>query len=272
MRRQKVYSVMRGLVRLSWNKTNLYNLAVKSRRLFDGTRRTVFQQQWKAKRETRAYHDSHTTERSWLRMFQPRLPTLNIQLSSSNRQSLRKAAAQWSASSQAALSKDQPQSRIAQLIADEKLKQGKQHPSAASLMYAPMERRVDFILFRSHFSSSVYMARQTVRHGKVTVNGKKVDIPSYRVQDGDVVQVDPKAVCTLEKSEGGQGLAFKPRPFMQPWMFIPDYLEVNYNTCSTVFLREPLTRPGRTELPSPFPPEVQSLAYEFYVNKSRAFK
>ncbi|CAG8764768.1 6101_t:CDS:2, partial [Dentiscutata heterogama] len=42
------------------------------------------------------------------------------------------------------------------------------------------------------------------------------------------------------------------------------YLEVNFNTCSVVFLRDPISRPGRSEIPSPFPPEYHSLAHEYY--------
>ncbi|KAJ1960954.1 hypothetical protein IWQ62_004037 [Dispira parvispora] len=190
-------------------------------------------------------------------MFKPRLPTLNVQLLNVRKASLRKLFAPGSKS-------------VAEMVAQEREKANREHPSAASLMYAPMERRVDFILFRSHFVSSIYMARQVIRTGNVTVNGEKVKIPSFSVADGDVVQIDPSAVCTLE-GKASDAMTFKARPFMQPWMFIPDYLEVNYNTCSTVFLREPITRPNRTEIPSPFPPQVHSLAYEFYVNKSRSY-
>lgn len=65
-------------------------------------------------------------------------------------------------------------------------------------------------------------------------------------------------------SLGGQGLPFVPHPFMAPWMFIPPYLEVNYPTCSTVFLRSPLPQPDRVEVPSPLPPSVHQLGFEWY--------
>ncbi|KAJ1930217.1 hypothetical protein IWQ60_000542, partial [Tieghemiomyces parasiticus] len=256
MRRKNLYCTVRALVRLSWEPANLYNLVTKNRRLFDGTRKTVYQQQWTAKRETRAYHDSNTTERSWMSMFKPRLPTLNMQMLSGGNASSQKLSRVYHGS-------DATDESIKEL---EKTRKNRQHAHAASLMYAPMERRVDFIVFRSHFVSSIYKARWIINTGMVTVNGKKVNIPSYTVDDGDVVQVDPRVVCTLKKAEDGT-LKFNEVPFMQPWMFIPEYLEVNYNTCSTVYLRDPVTRPSRTELPSPFPPEVHGLAYDFYTGK-----
>ena len=64
-------------------------------------------------------------------------------------------------------------------------------------------------------------------------------------------------------------MEFVPQPFSQPFLFVPDYLEVNYNTCSTCFLRSPLSRPGKTEIPSPFPPQMHALAYEFYARNRK---
>lgn len=87
--------------------------------------------------------------------------------------------------------------------------------------------------------------------------------PSHKLKDGDVVSVDPNAIQFL-KGEKGTELEFTPKPFSQPFLFVPEYLEVNYNTCQTVFLRSPISRPGRTEIPSPYPPEYHALAYEYY--------
>lgn len=92
--------------------------------------------------------------------------------------------------------------------------------------------------------------------------------PSHKLKDGDVISVDPQAIQFL-KGEKGQELDFTPKPFSQPFLFVPEYLEVNYNTCQTVFLRSPISRPGRTEIPSPFSPELHSLAYEYYARRSK---
>jgi len=104
-----------------------------------------------------------------------------------------------------------------------------------------MERRVDNILFRGLFASSVFRARQLISTGGVLVNGKPVDRPSFQVSDGDIVQIEPsKAVCAYLVSS---------HPMIRAWAFCPVYLEVNYATLSIVFLRKPTF----VEIPNPFP-------------------
>ena len=55
-----------------------------------------------------------------------------------------------------------------------------------------LESRLDNVVFRLGFARTRKEARQTVRHGHFTVNGKRVDIPSYRVKAGDVIAVGEK--------------------------------------------------------------------------------
>ena len=52
-----------------------------------------------------------------------------------------------------------------------------------------LERRLDNVVYRAGFSTSRAQARQLVRHGHFLVNGKKVDVPSYSVRQGDIVSV-----------------------------------------------------------------------------------
>ena len=52
-----------------------------------------------------------------------------------------------------------------------------------------VERRLDNVVYRMGFAMTRRQARQLVNHGHFTVNGKKVDIPSYQVKGGDVVEV-----------------------------------------------------------------------------------
>jgi small subunit ribosomal protein S4 len=54
-----------------------------------------------------------------------------------------------------------------------------------------LESRLDNIVYRAGFAKSRDMARQLVRHGHFMVNGKKVDIPSYRVSENDIIDVKP---------------------------------------------------------------------------------
>ncbi|ORZ04538.1 hypothetical protein BCR41DRAFT_401001 [Lobosporangium transversale] len=233
---------------MSWNKYNLYNLTQRTRTP-NNSNKTLYQQKWAAKKDTRSYHGDQITERQWQSMFKTRLPTANTKVGGVE-----------------------------------------PHPPVFSLTFAEMERRLDFIVFRSNFAPSVYAARQLVGHGKVTVNGKTMPFPSHRVTDGDIIQIDPASVPMLKKVESkteeaeetsvGDGAAssvtrakapmeFVPKPFSQPFLFVPDYLEVNYNTCSTCFLRSPISRPGKTEIPSPFPPQMHALAYEFYARNRK---
>jgi small subunit ribosomal protein S4 len=56
-----------------------------------------------------------------------------------------------------------------------------------------LERRLDNVVYRAGFARSRDMARQFVRHGHITVNGKRVDIPSYRVDENDIIEVRAKS-------------------------------------------------------------------------------
>jgi len=56
-----------------------------------------------------------------------------------------------------------------------------------------LEQRLDAVVYRAKFVPTVFAARQFVNHGHVLVNGKKVNIPSYMVQAGDVIEVREKS-------------------------------------------------------------------------------
>ncbi|MFN8082262.1 MAG: 30S ribosomal protein S4 [Kineosporiaceae bacterium] len=57
-----------------------------------------------------------------------------------------------------------------------------------------LESRLDNVVYRAGFAKSRDMARQLVRHGHLTVNGVKVDIPSYRVSENDIVEIRAKSL------------------------------------------------------------------------------
>jgi small subunit ribosomal protein S4 len=69
-----------------------------------------------------------------------------------------------------------------------------------------LERRLDNVVYRLAFAASRAGARQTVRHGHIFVNGRKVDIPSFQVKVGDIIKVkeglSAKVKAIFEKSEG----------------------------------------------------------------------
>ncbi len=80
-----------------------------------------------------------------------------------------------------------------------------------------LERRLDNMVYRMGFSTSRAEGRQLVRHGHFTVNGRKVDVPSYLVKPGDVVAVREKSRQVVRIQEALE-LATR--------RGIPDWLEV----------------------------------------------
>ena len=92
------------------------------------------------------------------------------------------------------------------------------------LLLQMLERRLDNVVYRLGFATSRAQARQLVRHGHFTVNGKKVDIPSYAVRPGDTVAVrttsgaEPDDPARDGRSEGPRhsGVAADRRPARSP--------------------------------------------------------
>lgn len=73
-----------------------------------------------------------------------------------------------------------------------------------------LERRLDNVIYRLGFAMSRRQARQLVRHGHVSVNGRKVDIPSFQVKVGDEVAVRDKSITNVHiqgafQTSGGRG-------------------------------------------------------------------
>ena len=64
---------------------------------------------------------------------------------------------------------------------------------AAENLIGLLESRLDNLVYKAKFVPTVFAARQFVNHGHVTVNGKKVNIPSYMVKVGDVIEVREKS-------------------------------------------------------------------------------
>ena len=100
-----------------------------------------------------------------------------------------------------------------------------------------LECRVDNVVYRMGFGVSRNEARQLVRHNGVTVNGTKVNIPSYQVKAGDVIAVSEKSKNQL-RVKAAQDLAQQ--------RGIPEWLEVDASKLEGVFK----TAPERSELPA----------------------
>ncbi len=112
-----------------------------------------------------------------------------------------------------------------------------------------LERRLDAVIYRMKFVPTVFAARQFVNHGHVKVNGKRVNIASYQVKDGDVIEVKEKSrdmILVLEAISSSE------RDF-------PDYVEVDREKLRGTFLRGPKL----ADVPYPTPMEPK-LVVEFY--------
>ncbi|WP_299813616.1 30S ribosomal protein S4 [uncultured Jannaschia sp.] len=92
-----------------------------------------------------------------------------------------------------------------------------------------LERRLDAVVYRAKFVATIFAARQFVNHGHVTVNGQRVNIPSYSVKEGDVIAVRDKSKQLAVVLES-VGLAERD---------VPDYLEADHSKMTATFVRTP---------------------------------
>ncbi len=112
-----------------------------------------------------------------------------------------------------------------------------------------MERRLDAVIYRAKFVPTVFAARQFVNHGHIKVNGRRVNIPSFKVKVGDVVEVkDASRQLPLVL----EAVALGERD-------VPDYIEVDHSKMTAKMTRIP----GLGEVPYPVMMEPH-LVVEFY--------
>ncbi len=112
-----------------------------------------------------------------------------------------------------------------------------------------LERRLDAVVYRMKFVPTPFAARQFINHGHIMVNGKRVNIPSFRVKDGDVIEVKSKSkqmALVLEAVASGE-------------RDIPEYLSVDTGALKGSFLRAPQL----ADVPYPVQMEP-NLVVEFY--------
>lgn len=111
-----------------------------------------------------------------------------------------------------------------------------------------LETRLDNVAYRMGFGASRSEARQVVRHNGVTVNGKRVNIPSYQVRPGDVIEVSQKAKAQLRVKAAAEAAESRG---------VPEWLEVDAKGLKGTFK----ALPARTDLPSTI---NESLIIELY--------
>jgi len=110
-----------------------------------------------------------------------------------------------------------------------------------------LEQRLDAIVYRLKFVPTVFSARQLVNHGHVKVNGRRVNIPSYQVKVGDVIELTQRAKEMALVMEAGTSSERE----------IPDYISFDGNKAT--YIRVP------TLSDVPYPVQMEpNLVVEFY--------
>ncbi len=121
--------------------------------------------------------------------------------------------------------------------------------STSEQLIGLLERRLDAVVYRAKFVPTVFAARQFVSHGHVSVNGRRVTIPSYRLRIGDVVEVKepsrqlPLLLEALKSSERD----------------VPDYVDADHSKMTAKLARIP----ALADVPYPVVMEP-NLVVEFY--------
>ncbi len=116
-------------------------------------------------------------------------------------------------------------------------------------LIALLESRLDAVVYRAKFVPTPFAARQFVNHGHVLVNGKRVNIASYRVKAGDVVSV----------RERSRSMALVLEALQSQERDTPDYITIDTKAMSATFVRAP----ELAEVPYPVKMEP-NLVIEFY--------
>ncbi|MDP6785570.1 MAG: 30S ribosomal protein S4 [Rhodospirillales bacterium] len=92
-----------------------------------------------------------------------------------------------------------------------------------------LERRLDAVVYRMKYVPTVFAARQFVNHGHIKVNGRRVNIPSYQVRDGDVVEIKEKS----------RELPLVLDAIESPERDVPEYMDVDPKKMRGTFIRQP---------------------------------
>ena len=112
-----------------------------------------------------------------------------------------------------------------------------------------LERRLDTVVYRAKFATTVFSARQLINHGHIKVNSKKVNIPSYLVSEED----------TIELKEKSKELAVIVGALVSKEREIPDYIQMDEKNKKVKFTRVPKF----SEIPYPSIMEP-NLVVEYY--------
>jgi small subunit ribosomal protein S4 len=112
-----------------------------------------------------------------------------------------------------------------------------------------LERRLDAVVYRAKFVATPFAARQFINHGHIKVNGRRVNIPSYQVKAGDVIEV----------KEASRQLVVVLEAVSLAERDVPDFIEADHSKMTAKLTRVP----QMNEVPYPVQMEP-NLVVEFY--------
>ena len=112
-----------------------------------------------------------------------------------------------------------------------------------------LERRLDAVVYRAKFVPTVFASRQFINHGHIKVNGRRVNIPSYKVKPGDVIEVKESSrdiIMVLEAVQSAE-------------RDVPEYIDADHNKMVAKYIRVPQF------MDVPYPVQMEpNLVIEFY--------
>ena len=112
-----------------------------------------------------------------------------------------------------------------------------------------LERRLDAVVYRAKFVPTVFASRQFINHGHIKVNGRRVNIPSYKVRPGDVIEV----------KDSSKELALVLEAVQSAERDVPEYIDADHNKMVAKYIRVPQF------MDVPYPVQMEpNLVVEFY--------
>ncbi|GAA98089.1 uncharacterized protein L969DRAFT_93294 [Mixia osmundae IAM 14324] len=294
-KKENPYSIAKGLPRMSWHPKNLFNLYQRTygelaRELkFTQPRLTLFQQKWLSRRVVRAYHGDWIQEKKFSKHYVPNsLPAILAESGKSVRE--------HSSRSPAATATNEDKARQAVPLTSLMFREVERRLDVlvfraclASSVYkarrmvihgkvrvnGDVQRAAGYLVQPGDLFTVDPAAVELLRRpGQDIVDALESATESESDETDEVVEeTDEEIAAQPDPSPSTSSLAPETEPrefhlpdYAAPFLFIPTYLEVDFETCSAVYVRHPTARSGYSEIPSPYSAdgEVMALVWEHY--------
>lgn len=226
----------------------------------------MYQQKWTSKKETRAYHGDHLSERQFKTIWIPKL----VGVASENAKDYRPTP--LASQTYASLEKRLDIAVFRALFASS-ARQARQMVVHGKVKVNGTQMKQPGYLLKTGDLFEVSPAAVIMNVSPTRNQEDSTVTKTDEIAEADTASVERVDEQSALKSSRANSVAmwedigrtrFVPKPFMSAFAFVPSYLEVSYETCSAIYLRDPVARPGLTEVPSPLPASVHALAANFY--------